>query len=322
LYLSELLQSDYSFNIDDVIPFIDIMLLGTEEIESVHKQIIERVIFKSKNTGDKYCIKIIKHLIDSVKRNGGWSPIFQWQLLIAENIEKNGFESTRFGLDISELKELVNSKKSSTFDYDDKIPQELLQCPVTPEILIRNLSAIKYRRNWEPLVIDIISGYSKEQVQELLEGISNNSDLCILLSRKLVEFSDLNGAKRAAIKSIKQCEWGGYGLPSDYGAKVEGIKILLEIDRDLAKKIAFDVIFEDLTVKYPYFYTISTQMHTFIPEIVEESDEIKKVWMEIQEYLNQIISEYTLPYVLPEKFLSDICDDTVISAFEEFQKFF
>ncbi len=63
-------------------------------------------------------------------------------------------------------------------------------------------------------------------------------------------------------------------------------------------------------------------MHTFIPEIVEESDEIKKVWMEIQEYLNQIISEYTLPSVLPEKFLSDISDDTVISAFEEFQKVF
>jgi len=95
-----------------------------------------------------------------------------------------------------------------------------------------------------------------------------------------------------------------------------------EIVRDLAKKIAFDVIFEDLTVKYPYFYTIATQMHTFIPEIVEESDEIKKVWMEIQEYLNQIISEYTLPSVLPEKFLSDISDDTVISAFEEFQKVF
>jgi len=321
LFLLELLKSDSVLPIEEIIPLIDIMLYS-DEIESIHKQILEFSLSRSLKRGRDFGYTIIKYILESINQIQEKSLKIRWQFQMAEIINHLGIDPGIFNLNIYELKTIINSEEPTSLGLDNKIPPELLLRPVEPEVLIQKLPELKYHSIWEPVVVDIISTYSTEQIQEVISTISNNSDLCILLGRKLLELNDQNGARQAAIKAINECERGGYGLPSDCGSKIEAIKILLKIDKDLAQDLALKTLVEDLTFKYPNFYTIAIKMHKFMPDLVEDNNQISLMWSEIQEYLDQLLSEYTLPSEIPRYFMDEIENDTVINSFTEFNSIF
>ncbi|MDD4323966.1 MAG: ATP-binding protein [Eubacteriales bacterium] len=321
LFLSLLLQRESYIPAGDIIPFVDLMLLSDEILET-HKRIMEASIIRSIKWGEPSVDTIIKHLLDSIELYCGSAQKYQWLLNIAEIIDANAIDPRNFNLNLDELKEAAKSNNSSVSGLDKEIPEELLQRPVEPEVLIQKIPGLKYHYTWEPIVFDIVSTYSKEQIQKVLSVISDNSDLCVVLSRRLLDLNDLSGAKQVAIKAINECRWGGYGLPSDHGAKVEALKIIMQIDSDLGREIALRMLFDDLTKELPYFYTISIKMDSFMPNLAENSDQIRQMWEEIEEYLRQILSEYKLPLEIPDKFLDEIENDTIEATFAEYQKIF
>jgi hypothetical protein len=318
LFLFHLLQGESHLPIDEIIPFVDLMLCA-DEILHIHEQTIKNTINRYITGGGKSLDTIVKYLLDSIERYCEPSQKYQWQLYIAELIVTHGSKPSHFCLNIDELKELVKTNNHSTSGLDEKIPDELLQRPVEPEVLIQKIPELKYRYIWEPIVFDIVSTYSKEQIHKVLNAISNNSDLCVNLSQRLMDLNDFDSAKQAAVKAINECEWGGYGLPSDHGTKVEAIKIIMRIDSDFGRELALKTLFNDLTIKFPYFYTIATHMDGFLPYIVENTDQTKQIWAEIQNYLTQILIEYQLPPEIPDNFLDEIRPDTIESAFVEYQ---
>jgi hypothetical protein len=321
LFLSLLLQQESHISTGDIIPFVDLMLFS-DEILDIHKKILETTIIRSIKGGEPSVGIIIHHLLDSIELYCDPTQKYQWQLNIAEIIRANAIDPSNFNLNIDELKKTVNSNKSSMSGLDKEIPEELLQRPVEPEVLIQIIPELKYHYSWESTVFDIVSTYSKEQIQKVISVISDNSDLCVVLSRRLMDLNDLSSAKQVAIKAINECRWGGYGLPSDHGAKVEALKIIMQIDSDLGREIAFKVLFDDLTVNYPYFYTIATKMDRLMPHLTENNDQIVQMWEEIQEYLCQILSEYKLPLEIPDNFLNDTENDTIEATFAEYQNIF
>jgi hypothetical protein len=315
LFLFHLLQGECYLPIEEIIPFVD-HIFHSDEILSFHQQIIKSTINRAIKEGHESVDKIVNHLLGCIDLYSDPPKKYEWKLNLAEIIKTAAIDPSTFGLSIDDLRHSINPNYSTDTDLDEKI-DELLQVLVEPEVLIQRIPELKFI--WDPLVFVIVSAYSKEQIHKVLNAISNNSDLCVNLSQRLMDLNDFDGAKQAAIKAINECGWGGYG---DHGAKVEAIKIIMQIDSEFGREIALSTLFNDLTIKYPYFYTVATHMDGFMPYIVENNDQIKQIWDEIQNYLNQILIEYQLPPEIPDNFLDEIRPDTIEAAFAEYQKIF
>ncbi|QXO95147.1 hypothetical protein KSK55_01660 [Methanospirillum purgamenti] len=218
----------------------------------------------------------------------------------------------------NKLQELVKLENKSSSFLDEKIPLELLQTPIEPVLFIEKIGELKYKSIWKPIAEKIIYSYSREEIYNLLNLINNNSDLSILIAKRLFDLEDYEGARDTALNAIHYCEWGGYGFPIDDGLKIEAILLIAKIDKEIAKKITFETLFNDLSINFPYFTSITFQLHEFIPDIIEDENEIKQIWIEIFEYLKQLLKEYNLPNHIPEHFTKNIEDDNELSAFYKF----
>ena len=77
-----------------------------------------------------------------------------------------------------------------------------------------------------------------------------------------------------------------------------------------------------MTKNFPYFYEIGIHLEEIILSIEKDDEKIKEIWFEIINYLNLLTSEYDLPDEIPPYFDSIIEDDTIESAFIEYQSYF
>ncbi|MFA4824496.1 MAG: ATP-binding protein [Methanoregula sp.] len=319
-YLLQILKSQEDIPLESVNPYVDSFLFCQDEIEGVYREIIEVIITRAFQQDVKLGRKITRHFIHSIEMSIFEKNKPQWKLIIADQLKNLGINPQFSKLSIKNLETEIKSTNTNSVQIDDSIPKKLLKYPITPELLIAKIPELKYRRKWEPIILKHLNSFTKKDINKIL-STTENPDLTVLLAQRLFELNDLKNAQNACLKTIRNCPFGGYGLPLDYGAKVNSMKIISKIDAEKAKEIFYETVYSDLTSNYPYYLMVAMRINEVISQLFEKN-QIIGIWIEIQEYLNSLFSEYSMPNEIPAHFYDRIKDNSAVVAFDQFQKNF
>lgn len=320
IYLLQILKSQEDIPLESVIPYVDGFLFYTDDIEGVYREIIGEIITRSFQKDVRLGRKITRHFLSSIERSILEKNKPQWKLIIADQLKNLGINPQFFKLSIKKLETEIKSYDTNSIHIDDSIPKELLKFPIDPDLLIAKMSELQYRQKWEPVILKHLNSFSKKELLKILEA-TENPDLTVLLAQRLLELNDFKNTIKACQKTIKNCPFGGYGLPMDYGSKVDSIKIISKVDPEKAKEIFFDTVYTDLTSSYPYYLDVGIRINDVVTQLFERN-QIKEVWTEIQEYLNALFSEYSIPNEIPSHFYDRMEDSSPVVAFPYFQRNF
>lgn len=159
---------------------------------------------------------------------------------------------------------------------------------------------------WEQVIDEFIARANRNDVLAVAEVFMNvpranrRSAIDVLLSARLLELGDRDGALTLAERAVDATPDYGWQERYDGGSKLRAIDALARVDANRARSRAWDTLIGDLESGRIALGTIATELQSILPLLVDHVP-ILDVWAQVDWYLDQLFAHAQVgePPVLP-----------------------
>lgn len=167
--------------------------------------------------------------------------------------------------------------------------------------------------NWSPVIKEISSDFSVEQIRELTSTIQirkRESGFYSTLSEVALRKGDRILALELANRSLEISGESGWNVSYDGGSRINAFKALSEIDSELSSTKAFEIFAQDVQASnYPGYFL--DELDNIIPLLVENVNEIQ-IWNEVFSYVQRLMNNSVVSTDVPTMSSENISFDKTL----------